>query len=162
MYCIDCGKELSFKSIDNEGDIPYCADCNKLHFPKVDLAMIAILTNHKNQVCLINQNNDSRYKVLIAGFIKPGETLEECVKREIKEEVGVDIIKCDYLNSHFYSCSSVLMVGFHAVTNQLNLIIDENEVDNASWYDVDDVIGRMREGSIADLLYKQYYQSINK
>ncbi len=159
MYCKDCGKELDFKNINNEGDIPYCAVCDKLHFPKVNLAMIAILSNQKNQVCLINQNNNFKYKVLIAGFIKPGETLEECVKREIKEEVGVDIIKCDYLNSHFYDSSDVLMVGFHAETNQLNLVIDENEVDKASWYDIDDVIGRMREGSIADLLYKQYYKS---
>lgn len=160
MYCTECGNELEFKSIVNEGEIPFCKECNKLYFPKVDIAMIAILTN-KDKVCLLNQNNISKYKVLIAGFIKPGETLEECVRREIKEEVGIDIINCNYLNSHFYEKKEILMIGFQAETKQLDLVIDKNEVDSAAWYDKDDVIGRIREGSIADKLYKQYYKSIN-
>jgi len=158
MYCTICGNELEFKRINNEGEIPYCINCDKLYFPKVDIAMIAILTN-KDKVCLLNQNNISKHKVLIAGFTKPGETLEECVRREIKEEVGIDIINCNYLNSYFYDKKEVLMVGFHAETKQLKLEIDKNEVDSASWYDKDDVIGRIREGSIADMLYKQFYQS---
>lgn len=159
MYCTVCGNELGFKNIINEGEIPFCNECDKLYFPKVDIAMIAILTN-KDKVCLLNQNNVSKYKVLIAGFTKPGETLEECVRREIKEEVGIDIINCNYLNSHFYDNNEVLMVGFQAETEQLKLVIDKNEVDTANWYDKDDVIGRIREGSIADMLYKQYYRSI--
>jgi len=161
MYCTECGNELGLKTIINEGEIPFCIECNKLHFPKVDIAMISILTN-KDKVCLIRQKEVSKYEVLIAGFIKPGETLEDCVRREIKEEVGVDVSKCYYLNSHFYDNNNVLMVGFHAETEQLDLVIDRHEVDTATWYDKNDIIGRLREGSIADRLYKQYYESINK
>ena len=159
MFCTVCGNELEFKTIINEGEIPFCKECNKLHFPKIDIAMIAILTN-KDKVCLIDQKEVSKCKVLIAGFIKPGETLDDCVRREIKEEVGIDTTKCNYLNSHFYENNEVLMVGFHAETEQLDLVIDKHEVDSANWHDKDDVIGRLREGSIADMLYKQYYKLI--
>ena len=54
MYCCVCGNILEVKIIKNEGDIPYCSNCDKLFFPKVDIAMIAILTNDKNQICLVN------------------------------------------------------------------------------------------------------------
>ncbi|XMB72987.1 NUDIX domain-containing protein [Mycoplasmatota bacterium WC30] len=160
MYCTICGSDLELRTIVNEGDIPFCRKCDKLFFPRVNLAMIAILTNTKNQICLINQKGASEYKVLLAGYIKPGETLEECVKREIAEEVGLDIIKCEYLNSHYYDKSEVLMVGYHALTNQSNFKIDEDEVDNANWYELDDAIGRIREGSIAYLLVEQYLKNL--
>jgi len=159
MYCTECGNELIIKDINKEGEIPFCKTCEKLFFPKVDLAMIAILTNSKNQVCLINQKNRLDYKVLLAGFIKPGETLEDCVRREIKEEVGVEVYNCNYLNSHFYENNNVMMVGFHAETLDEDLVIDDDELECASWYDFEDVIGRIREGSIADMLYKQFYET---
>jgi len=159
MYCTECGNELIIKDINKEGEIPFCKTCEKLFFPKVDLAMIAILTNSKNQVCLINQKNRLDYKVLLAGFIKPGETLEDCVRREIKEEVGVEVYNCNYLNSHFYENNNVMMVGFHAETFDEDLVIDDDELECASWYDFEDVIGRIREGSIADMLYKQFYET---
>lgn len=159
MYCSVCGNELSYKSIHNEGEIPFCNDCNKLFFPRVDIAIISILTNQQNEICLTNQNKDTRYKVLIAGFVKPGETLEECVKREIKEEVGLDVTSCTYLNSYHYDGKAVLMVGFHAVTEQTAFMIDEIEIDHASWVHKDECLSLMREGSIAYQLVKQYLNS---
>lgn len=162
MFCTVCGSEMDLKTIDKEGSIPYCKSCDKLFFPKVDIAMIAVLTNNLNQVCLVNQNQLSQHKVLIAGYIKPGETIEECVKREILEEVGVEIERCTYLKSHFYDNRQVLMVGFHAVTNNHNLVIDKNEIDSASWYELDDALWRIREGSIAYLLYQQFLEENNQ
>ena len=162
MYCTICGNKLELRSIDNEGDIPFCKKCNKLFFPKVNLAMIAILTNAENQICLVNQKSLSSYKVLLAGYVKPGETLEECVKREIFEEVGVNIIKCDYLNSHHYEKSNVLMAGFHAITAQYDFSIDNTEIDNANWYELDDALRRIRKGSIAYILVQQYINSLKK
>lgn len=160
MYCTICGKELELKHIHNEGEIPFCLDCNKLYFPRVDIAIIAILTNAKDQVCLTNQNKEGKYKVLIAGFVKPGETLEECVKREIKEEVGIDVTASRYMSSYHYEGNSVLMVGFHAQTDQEDFLIDEEEIDNVSWYEVEDCLHQIREASIAHQLFKQYLSQL--
>lgn len=160
MYCTICGKELGVKNIHNEGEIPFCLECNKLYFPRVDIAIIAILTNAKNQACLTNQNLEGKYKVLIAGFVKPGETLEECVKREIKEEVGIDISTSRYMNSYHYENKSVLMVGFHAKTDQEDFLIDEEEIDHASWFEFEDCLHQIREGSIAHQLFKQFLSQL--
>ena len=156
MFCSVCGNELDSKMIKNEGDIPYCSNCDKLFFPKMNLAIIAILTNDKNQICLINQKGSNQFKVLIAGFIKPLETLEDCVKREIKEEVGIIVDTVHYLNSYFYEGNDVLMVGFNAITIQNDIIIDQDELDKADWYDFNDCLHRIREGSIAFKLVKQF------
>ena len=75
MYCSICGSDLNVKEIKNEGAIPYCVSCDKLFFPKVTLAMISILVNSNNQICLVNQRHKKEYKVLLAGFVKPKETL---------------------------------------------------------------------------------------
>ncbi len=159
MYCSECGNKLDVKEITNEGNIPYCSSCDKLFFPTIKLAMIAIVTNDKNQICLVNQNGDNRYKVLIAGYVKPNETLEECVKREIKEEIGIDVIHVDYLNSHSYDSKQVLMVGFNAQTTQTEFHMDPNEIDQVDWYEYNDALHRIREGSIAYQLVKQFLEN---
>lgn len=162
MYCSNCGKLTTIKHVHNEGDIPFCEPCNKLIFPTINVAIIAILSNLQGEVCLVDQSSNSNFKVLIAGFIKPEETLEDCVARELHEELGVSITSCRYLNSYFYGKNNVLMVGYHATTSELEFTIDKTEIDHASWYHIDDVIGRIREGSIADQLYRQYYNEIKQ
>jgi len=156
MFCKKCGNKISTRFIKNEGDIHYCETCEEFQFPKTNLAMIAILVNENNQICLINQNRESKYKILIAGFIKQQETLEECVIREIKEEVGIDVFEVNYLRSHFYANKDTLMVGYYAKTNQVEFNLDLDEVDNATWYSPDDCLNRMRQGSIAYQLVEQY------
>lgn len=156
MYCSICGNELETKEIHNEGVIPYCANCNKLYFPRVDIATISILTNSRNEVCLTTQNKEGTYKVLIAGFVKPGESLEECVKREIKEEIGIDVATCEYLNSYHYDKNDVLMVGFHATTDQYDFALDETEIKEASWHQKEECLSLIRSGSIAHRLMKQF------
>lgn len=156
MYCVKCGSNLSTKYIKNEGDIPYCENCDELFFEKTNIAMIAILVNKFNEICLINQKDVSKYKVLIAGYLKVGETIEECVAREIKEEVGINVSNVTFLKSHYYENNKVLMMGFYANTLESDLVIDQDELDNASWYKLDDSLHRIREGSIAYQLVKQY------
>lgn len=158
MFCYKCGNELITKYVKNEGEIPYCVMCDELIFPKTNLAMIAILVNEAEEICLINQSNLSIHKVLIAGYVKQGETIEDCVKREIKEEVGIDITDLHYLKSHYYEGNQVLMVGFYAKTKQTDFIIDKDEIDSASWYKINDCLHRIREGSIAYQLVEQYIQ----
>jgi len=158
MYCTNCGSLLSTKFIRNEGDIPYCQSCDKLYFPKMNLAMITILVNSKEQICLAQQNKLSKHKGLLAGFIKVGETLEDCVKREVKEEVGIDVDKCEYLNSYFYEKNEVLMYGFISHTEMNDFVIDKDEIESAEWYDKSDCLHRIREGSIAHRLVKEYLE----
>lgn len=159
LYCTECGNKLDVKEIANEGNIPYCPTCDQLFFPKLNLAMIAIVTNDQNQICLVNQKGNGQYKVLIAGYVKPNETLEDCVKREVKEELGIEVKDVHYLNSYAYESKQVLMVGFHAKAIQTELNIDPNEIDHAEWYAYHDSVHRIREGSIAYQLVNQFLEN---
>ncbi len=159
MYCSKCANELTLKEVRNEGNIPYCKKCNELYFPKVYLAMITILINNLNQICLVEQSSSSKYKVLLAGYIKPKERLEECVKREVKEEVGINVSRVEYLNSHYYDQKDVLMYGFASYTNEYDFEIDLDEIYKATWYDQSECLQYIREGSIAYKLVKQYIES---
>lgn len=156
MYCTKCGNILGTKNIKNEGDIPYCASCDELFFEKSNVAMIAIVVNKKNQICLINQRVLSPFKVLIAGYRKVDETIENCVKREVQEEIGVTVTKTMFLSSHYYEKNNVLMLGFVAKTDDMDLTIDTDELESADWYEKDDCLWRMREGSIAYQLVREY------
>lgn len=170
MYCEQCGTKLGTRFVKNEGEVPYCNTCEKLFFEKSNVAMIAIVVNKDNKICLVNQKGAPKYKVLIAGYLKVGETIEQCVEREIKEEIGLTISEITFMKSHYYDNKNVLMMGFYAKTNDIEFEIDEEEIESANWYNQDDCLWRIREGSIAYQLVTQYinlnergehYESIN-
>ncbi|MFK5883806.1 MAG: NUDIX domain-containing protein [Candidatus Izemoplasma sp.] len=155
-YCLECGTKLITKYVKDEGLIPYCESCNKLYFEKVDSAVLVILLNEKDEVCLLKQHDVNTHHVLIAGYITPGETLEGTVAREVLEEVGIKIKTCEYIKSYYYEKKDVLMFGFKAVTNNSKLMINKAEVDDALWVEKSKVLNYLRNGSIGRQLFKEY------
>ena len=74
---------------------------------------------------------------ILAGFVEPGETLEEAVEREVKEEVGINIRNIRYFGSQPWPFPHSLMIGFTAEHADGELEIDRNEMEDANWYSVD-------------------------
>ena len=74
-----------------------------------------------------------RYSVL-AGFVEPGETLEECVRREVREEVGLEIKNIHYFGSQPWPFPNSLMIGFTAEYAGGDIVIDNNEILDANWF----------------------------
>jgi len=160
MFCKKCGIELDNKVINNEGNIPYCVNCEVLYFPKSNLATIVAITNKEKQVLLLKQNHISEYFVLIAGYYKPGESLEECATREVKEEVGLDINEMSYLSSHYYEKKDALMVAFHGKSNTNCLVLDKTEVDAAKWFSFKEALTKIRSGSIGEKILLEIGETI--
>ena len=73
---------------------------------------------------------------LIAGFAEPGETLEECIKREILEEVSIQVRNIKYFGSQPWPFPNSLMIGFTAEYESGEVTIDRKEISEAGWYDV--------------------------
>jgi NAD+ diphosphatase len=73
---------------------------------------------------------------LIAGFVEPGETLEECVRREIKEEVSLQVKNIKYFASQPWPFPNSLMIGFTAEYESGEIAVDKTEISDAGWYDV--------------------------
>ncbi|MEG2814428.1 MAG: NUDIX domain-containing protein [Oscillospiraceae bacterium] len=112
-YCPFCGKKLIFKIIGDEGEIPYCTVCEKPLFPIFSTCVISIIINEFDEIALIKQSyGDTQKYKCVAGFMKPNETAEECVSREIQEEIGLNPLNVKYINSYFYEKCDQLMLGF--------------------------------------------------
>ena len=130
-YCGYCGME----TIHARGMIAKeCPCCELLIFPRISPAII-VLVERENKVLLarVKRFTSELYSVL-AGFVEPGETLEEAVQREIEEEVGIRVKNIRYFGSQPWPFPDSLMIGFTAEYESGEINIDEAEIADAGWY----------------------------
>jgi NAD+ diphosphatase len=112
-----------------------CPCCELLIFPRISPAVI-VLVERENRVLLarVKRFTSELYSVL-AGFVEPGETLEEAVQREIEEEVGIRVKNIRYFGSQPWPFPDSLMIGFTAEYDSGEIEIDETEIVDAGWFD---------------------------
>jgi len=120
-------------------------ECATSHFPRTDPAIIVLV--YRDDVpggaCLLGRN--PRWQVgmysTLAGFVEPGETMEQAVNREVFEESGIETTKVDYLASQPWPFPSSLMLGFHALATSYDITIDPEELSDCRWFTRDDIRG---------------------
>ena len=153
-YCPHCGNKLIKKEIGDEGLIPFCEKCNVPLWDMFTTSIIAAVVNEENEVALLRQNyvSTSSY-VCVAGIMKIGESAEETVIREVKEEIGLDVTKINFIQSYPYEKKEMLMLGYKAVVKKSDFIIS-GEVDSVKWVKFENALSHLREGSIAWQLVK--------
>jgi NAD+ diphosphatase len=111
-------------------------DCGRSHFPRTDPAVIMLVTHPTDEACLLGHNK--RFQGLrfstIAGFVEPGETLEQAVAREVWEETGIRAENVRYQASQPWPFPASIMLGFRAdgVSTEINLI--DEELVEARWF----------------------------
>lgn len=131
-YCGKCGREMFPKK--DERAIA-CSNCDNIVYPKVSPAIIvAILC--KDKILLARGSNfRTGFYSLIAGYADVGESLEEAVVREVKEEVGIDVDNLRYYKSQPWPFSGSMMIGFIADADDRQPIQrDEKEIAEAGWF----------------------------
>ncbi|WP_341365351.1 NAD(+) diphosphatase [Thalassospira sp. SN3W] len=115
--------------------------CGTPHFPRTDPAVI-MLIHHNDHVLLARSPQFLPGTVsVLAGFVEPGETLEQAVAREVFEEVGIRIKRARYIASQPWPFPGSLMLGFVAEAETTDIVIDEKEIEFAMWVHRDDVAG---------------------
>jgi NAD+ diphosphatase len=131
-YCGRCGRKT--EPLPGER-AKTCPACGLASYPRLNPAVItAVLKDGK---ILLTHNTSfpgNRYS-LIAGFVEAGETLEECVKREIKEEAGIKVKNIRYFGSQPWPFPNSLMIGFTAEWESGEIAVDGKEITDAGWYD---------------------------
>ena len=148
-YCPHCGRELIQKEIGDEGVIPYCENCKTPMWDMFTTSIICAVVNEENEIALLRQNYVSTTNyVCVAGVMKLGESAEETVVREVKEEIGLDVEKVEYIKSYPYGKKDMLMLGFCAFAKKKELVLS-GEVDGARWFPFAEAMGALRDGSIA-------------
>ena len=134
-HCGVCGGDLQFV---RAGWLGRCTQCGSEHYPRTDQAIIAAVTD--GQRLLLGRQAGwppKRYSVL-AGFVEPGESLEQTVAREVLEESGVRVHACRYLASQPWPFPGSLMLGFLAHAHP-DPPVAGDELEDVRWFDVDQV-----------------------
>jgi NAD+ diphosphatase len=135
-FCAQCGTP---SVVASGGWVRHCPNCGAHHFPRVDPVVIMLAV--RGERCLLGRGRrrvGTRFSCL-AGFMEPGETLEEAVRREILEESGIAVGRVRYLASQPWPFPSSLMMGFLAEALTEEITIDPDEIAEARWFERDEV-----------------------
>ena len=135
-FCGRCGTAMEAKTTERAKG---CPSCGLLHFPRLSPAIIVLV--ERGQELLLARSRHfapGRYSV-IAGFVEPGETLEETVVREIREEVGIRIKDIRYFGSQAWPFPHSLMVGFTATYHSGEISLNDHEIEDARWFTADNL-----------------------
>jgi NAD+ diphosphatase len=135
-FCANCGAPTT---IAQAGYSRQCPRCQAVHFPRTDPVVI-MLVEHDRRLLLGRRPvwPQSRYSVL-AGFVSPGETLEEAVVREVREESGIDVDDPTYVASQPWPFPSSLMMGFEARSDGGVPLARDGELEDVAWFPLEQV-----------------------
>lgn len=133
QFCSVCGVR---SEPERGGHVRRCPACRAEHFPRTDPVAIMLITNGED--CLLGQSagrlaRTGMYSAL-AGFIDQGESIEEAVRREVREEAGVEVGEVGYHSSQPWPFPSSLMIGCHGKATSTAIEIDPNEMADVSWF----------------------------
>lgn len=145
-HCPRCGTATD---IEQSGWVRRCPQDKSEHFPRTDPAIIVTVVGPDGRVLLGGSGawDAKRYSTL-AGFVEPGESLEQAVVREVAEEVGVRVHTPQYLGSQSWPFPASLMLGFTARTEDREAVPDGVEVTRARWFDRDELQAAVTSGEI--------------
>lgn len=138
-YCPDCGTPLEKRNLGDETDVPWCSRCERPWFALFPVASIALVYDDSNRVLLLEQPYISaKYRNLVSGYIKSGESAENCIRREIFEETGLRADRVELMMTHWFEKKEMLMICFLVHTSDQDLHIS-TEVKSAFWCDPWDI-----------------------
>jgi NAD+ diphosphatase len=146
-FCGACGSPTAF---EQAGHRRRCGnpECRRQQFPRTDPAVITLVTDGDR--CLLARRGvwPVNRRSTIAGFVEPGEMLEDAVRREILEEVGVRVGEVRYHSSQPWPFPTSLMLGFTADALTTEIRVDNEEIVAADWYTAEDIARQVASGEL--------------
>ncbi|GCD91556.1 NAD(+) diphosphatase [Nocardioides sp. LS1] len=150
-FCPRCAGGLEPR---NAGHELVCTSCGKAQFPRTDPAVIMLVTSgepgSESERCLLGRQAvwpEGRYSTL-AGFCEPGETLEDAVRREVAEEVGIRVGDVEYFGNQPWPLPASLMLGFIGRADSTDIRVDEDEIEDARWFTRAEMKAGAEDGSL--------------
>lgn len=148
-FCGQCGSGMR-QSKEERAKV--CDGCGQVIYPRLSPAIIVLIRKDDQVLLARSPRFPPGFHSVIAGFVGPGETLEEAVVREVREEVGIEIANIRYLGSEPWPFPDSLMIGFVADYAGGEIVIDNNEIVSAGWFDRANLPELPRKMSIARAL----------
>jgi NAD+ diphosphatase len=131
-YCGQCGHETISRKHERCRE---CSSCGQLAYPKQSMAILALVKKGDQILLARSPQFPGPFYSILAGFVDLGETFEQCVAREVQEEVGIQVKNIRYFGSQPWPFSNSMMVGFTCEWESGEIQIDPTELEVADWYD---------------------------
>ncbi|MBR2863610.1 MAG: NAD(+) diphosphatase, partial [Bacteroidaceae bacterium] len=155
-FCGVCGAPMKLHTDISKR----CINCGKEVWPALAVAIIVAVSRNEGMELLMVQSRNFRgnYYGLVAGFVETGETLEECVQREVEEETGIRVKNICYVASQPWPYPSGLMVGFTAEYAGGELALQHSELKKGGWFSADSLPPIPGKVSLARLLIDRWLE----
>lgn len=157
QYCGKCSKNLQ----EDEKERAMKCSCGNLVYPRISPCVIVLVTKGEELLLAHNKNFPGNFYSTLAGFIEPGESAEHSLRREVLEEVNIEIENIIYYGSQSWPFPSQLMLGFHAEFKSGDIKPDGLEIDKADWFNYQN-LPEVPTGniSISGQLIESYIESL--
>lgn len=156
-FCGQCGKPTVTSEIERSRS---CPDCRIPFYPRVSPSIIVLVTRGEELLLARNARARGNFYSTLAGFVEPGESIEEAVHREIKEEVGINVHNLKYYGSQAWPFPNSLMLGFHAEYLSGEFVLQAEEIAEAKWFHHRELPHRPSNVSISGRLIEDYIRRI--
>jgi NAD+ diphosphatase len=135
-FCANCGAPTDAAQAGFRRD---CSACGTQHFPRTDPVVIMLIA--RGDKCLLGRQSRFAPKMYscLAGFLEPGETIDDAVRRETFEEAGVRVGKVEYVTSQPWPFPSSIMIGCIGEAESEDIVIDRTELEDARWFSREDI-----------------------
>ena len=139
-----------------------CADCSLQVYPRVSPCVIVLVTRGERMLLAAAAGFQKRFFSTLAGFMEPGETCEEAVQREVREEVGIEVHNVRYFRSQPWPFPSQVMLGFTAEWLSGELQPEPSEIEEADWFSIDELPPTPPVASISGQLISAFSSSLDR
>ncbi len=145
-FCPQCGGR---NHLNHNQLAMQCGDCRTLHYPRIFPCIIVAVRKGDSILLAQHPRHKGNMYTVIAGFLEVGETLEQCVAREVLEETGITVTNVRYHGSQPWAFPSSMMMGFLADYDSGEVKPDYSELSDAAWFKVDELPEVAPKGTIA-------------
>lgn len=152
-FCGRCGQPTQVRLDERAME---CSACGNRQYPKLAPCIIVLVTRGEEVLLARSPNFRSGFFSTLAGFIEPGESAEEALRREVMEEVGIEVEQLEYLGSQNWPFPNSLMLGFHARYAGGEIVPQPGEIEEAHWWHVDQLPAIPPGGTISRWLIDCY------
>lgn len=154
-FCSYCGSSMSDASDETALD---CTKCGRRVYPSLNPAIIVQVYKGEKLLLARHAKRNTEMYTCLAGYVEPGESLEDCVRREVKEETAIEVTNIRYFESQSWPFPDQLMLGFTAEWKSGIIEVQKEEIDEAQWFNKDSLPTIPKSGSLAYKLITNSYK----
>ncbi len=155
-----CGRCGTHTMLDEKDMMLKCPSCGQVHYPRIAPAIIVAVRNEDKLLMAKHSYHKTHRYALVAGFMEPGESIEEAVHREVAEEIGIKIKNLKYHRSQSWPFPNSLMLAFTAEYDSGEIKVDGDEIIKAKWFSKDEIERYDSDISISDWLIQSFIDSV--